>query len=507
MIVDLPIAAGTSVLAIGLMSGTSQDGVDVALIDTDGEAIAQFGATACRPYTGAERTLLRRATAAAASLTDRTARPPIVAEAEALINDTHAEAVETFLAANDLAPGSVAAVGFHGQTLLHRPDRGITVQIGGGRALAARLGIAVVYDFRAADVAAGGQGAPLAPIYHRALARRLRRDGPVAVLNIGGVANVTFIDDDALIACDTGPGNALLDDFLRLRTGQPLDTDGRKAAAGAVDEVAIARLLQHPFFTLPPPKSLDRNDFRALIGDTLDGVGIEDGAATLTALTAAAVARILPHLPMLLALSANSPFWQGRDTGLASARTPIFQAFPRVGVPRAFNSYPEYVEAIDQLLRCGAFPGPTFLWWDVRLQPALGTVEIRVMDAQTTVAETLALAAFVQTIVHLELEQGYQPDRLVHADEVINENRFLAARDGMSAQFIDPAADQRVSALESLDHLLRTARPHAVDLGCEDALQQVAEMAHETGASRQRQIAKSHGIGSVASALADLFTE
>jgi len=297
MIVDLPIAAGTSVLAIGLMSGTSQDGVDVALIDTDGEAIAQFGATACRPYTGAERTLLRRATAAAASLTDRTARPPIVAEAEALINDTHAEAVETFLAANDLAPGSVAAVGFHGQTLLHRPDRGITVQIGGGRALAARLGIAVVYDFRAADVAAGGQGAPLAPIYHRALARRLRRDGPVAVLNIGGVANVTFIDDDALIACDTGPGNALLDDFLRLRTGQPLDTDGRKAAAGAVDEVAIARLLQHPFFTLPPPKSLDRNDFRALIGDTLDGVGIEDGAATLTALTAAAVARIVPQLP------------------------------------------------------------------------------------------------------------------------------------------------------------------------------------------------------------------
>ena len=217
--------------------------------------------------------------------------------------------------------------------------------------------------------------------------------------------------------------------------------------------------------------------------------------------------RLRAHLPMLLALSANSPFWQGRDTGLASARTPIFQAFPRVGVPRAFNSYPEYVEAIDQLLRCGAFPGPTFLWWDVRLQPALGTVEIRVMDAQTTVAETLALAAFVQTIVHLELEQGYQPDRLVHADEVINENRFLAARDGMSAQFIDPAADQRVSALESLDHLLRTARPHAVDLGCEDALQQVAEMAHETGASRQRQIAKSHGIGSVASALADLFTE
>ncbi len=137
MALDLPAAASpeTSVLAIGLMSGTSQDGVDVALIDTDGERIAQFGATACRPYTKAERTLLRRATAAAANLTERTARPAIVAEAEQLVNDAHAEAVETFLAANDLQAGSVAAVGFHGQTLLHRPERGLTLQIGDGAAL------------------------------------------------------------------------------------------------------------------------------------------------------------------------------------------------------------------------------------------------------------------------------------------------------------------------------------------------------------------------------------
>ena len=137
MTLDLPAAAATSVLAIGLMSGTSQDGVDVALIDTDGEGIAQFGATA-----------------AAANLTDRTARPDIVASAEQLVNDAHAEAVETFLAANDLQPANLAAVGFHGQTLLHRPERGLTVQIGDGHALAARLGIPVVYDFRAADVAA-----------------------------------------------------------------------------------------------------------------------------------------------------------------------------------------------------------------------------------------------------------------------------------------------------------------------------------------------------------------
>jgi glutamate---cysteine ligase / carboxylate-amine ligase len=216
--------------------------------------------------------------------------------------------------------------------------------------------------------------------------------------------------------------------------------------------------------------------------------------------------RLRAHLPLLLVLSVNSPCWQGRDTGLASARTPIFQAFPRVGIPRRFHSYPEYVEAVDQLLRCDAFPGPTFLWWDVRLQPKLGTVEIRVMDAQTTPADTLVLAALVQTIAHLELEEGYQSNRLIGTDEVIHENRFLAARDGMSARFIDPVADRRVSALESLDHLLLASRSHAQALGCEDALEHVMEMAHETGASRQRRIAKTHGLASVASALAELFT-
>ena len=288
--------AAASMLAIGLMSGTSQDGVDVALIDTDGETVAQFGPTAARPYTEAERTLLRRATAAAANLTDRAARPALVAEAEQLINDAHGEAVETFLAANAVQKSSIAAVGFHGQTLLHRPERGLTLQIGDGAALAKRLGIPVVSDFRAADVAAGGQGAPLAPIYHRALVRRLTVASPVAVLNVGGVANATYIDSDILIACDTGPGNALLDDFLRLRTGAPLDSDGRRAAAGRVDEGMIGRVLEHPFFAAPPPKSLDRNDFRGLVGDALDGIGLEDGAATLTALTAAAVARVIPHL-------------------------------------------------------------------------------------------------------------------------------------------------------------------------------------------------------------------
>jgi anhydro-N-acetylmuramic acid kinase len=283
---ELP--AGASILAIGLMSGTSQDGVDVALIDTEGEHIAQLGATACRPYSKAERALLRRATAAAADLTDRTARPDIVAEAERLIDNAHAEAVESFLIANGLQRREVAAIGFHGQTLTHRPEQRLTLQIGDGHALATRLGIPVVYDFRAADVAAGGQGAPLAPVFHRALVRQLNCPSPVAVLNVGGVANVTCIDGQQLIACDTGPGNALLDDFLRLHTGTPLDTDGRAAASGTVDERTIERLLRHPFFTLPPPKSLDRNEFRGFLGETLDGIGVANGAATLTALTAAA---------------------------------------------------------------------------------------------------------------------------------------------------------------------------------------------------------------------------
>jgi anhydro-N-acetylmuramic acid kinase len=285
------------VLAIGLVSGTSQDGVDVAMIETDGEVITRFGPTAYRTYSKDERALLRSAAAAAANVTERTARPSIVAEAEAQVNAAHAEAVETFLAANSVKPGDVTVIGFHGQTMLHRPERGLTVQIGDGRILAARLGIPVVYDFRAADVAAGGEGAPLAPVFHRALVRRLRGELPVAVLNVGGVANVTFVDGDDLIACDTGPGNALLDDFLRLRTGRLLDTDGQAAQAGVVDEDAIARFLTHPFFAKPPPKSIDRNDFRGWVGAALDECDVEDGAATLTALTAASVARIVPHLP------------------------------------------------------------------------------------------------------------------------------------------------------------------------------------------------------------------
>jgi anhydro-N-acetylmuramic acid kinase len=286
--------------AIGLMSGTSYDGVDVALLETDGEEIGRLGPTGYRPYSERERDVLRRAIAAAANLTDRTLRPKILAETEELVTDMHAEAVEAFLAANGMTPDAVAVVGFHGQTVLHRPERGLTIQLGNGPALAARLGIPVVYDFRAADVAAGGQGAPVVPVFHRAMVRLLKRAHPVGVLNLGGVANLTFIDGKAdLLAFDTGPGNALIDDFVRLRTGQPHDDGGRTAAAGTIDTAAVVRVLAHPFFAKPPPKSLDRNAFRQWVAEEggLTAKSTEDGAATLTAVSAAAVAHAITVLP------------------------------------------------------------------------------------------------------------------------------------------------------------------------------------------------------------------
>jgi anhydro-N-acetylmuramic acid kinase len=288
------------VSAIGVMSGTSYDGVDVALINTDGEEIGRVGPTGYRPYSEDERALLRRAIASAANLGNRTARPDVLAAAESLVTESHAEAVAAFLAANGMAASDIGVVGFHGQTVLHDPDRHLTVQLGNGDALASRLGIPVVYDFRAADVAAGGQGAPFVPVFHRALVRMLDRPRPIGVLNLGGVANLTYIDGEGgLIACDTGPGNALIDDFLRMRTGRPQDLDGRAAAAGVVDEATVARVLAHPFFAKPLPKSLDRNSFHHWVAEegNLAGKSVEDGAATLTAVTAAAVARAVELLP------------------------------------------------------------------------------------------------------------------------------------------------------------------------------------------------------------------
>ncbi len=282
--------------AIGLMSGTSLDGVDVALLRTDGERLGGFGPTGYRAYSTAERGLLREALAAATTLSNRNERPGVLNDAEQLVTKAHAEAVEAFLTQHGLARSEVDVVGFHGQTVLHRPADRLTVQIGDGAALARALRMPVVFDLRATDVAAGGQGAPLVPVYHRALVQETERQGPVVVLNIGGVANITYIDGDMLIACDTGPGNALLDDFMLRATGEAVDRDGRYAARGRVDQNWIARALDHPFFNVPPPKSLDRNHFGSF---TVDGMTPDDGAATLTALTATSIARIVEVLPKL----------------------------------------------------------------------------------------------------------------------------------------------------------------------------------------------------------------
>ncbi|HWF75070.1 MAG TPA: YbdK family carboxylate-amine ligase [Solirubrobacteraceae bacterium] len=216
--------------------------------------------------------------------------------------------------------------------------------------------------------------------------------------------------------------------------------------------------------------------------------------------------RLRVHLPLLLALSCNSPFWQGRDTGLASARTPLFQAFPRVGIPRSFTSYEDYVETVDLLVRCEAFPEPTFLWWDVRPQPRFGTVEVRIMDAQITASETAALAALVQSVARLELEEGYHVDPQTDRPEVLAENRFIAARDGMGARLIDVVAEERVPARRLLERLLEAARPHAEDLGCAQILDAVVMLSEEPGVKRQRRVAREPGrLPGLVELLADAF--
>ncbi|HEX2102605.1 MAG TPA: YbdK family carboxylate-amine ligase [Solirubrobacteraceae bacterium] len=213
--------------------------------------------------------------------------------------------------------------------------------------------------------------------------------------------------------------------------------------------------------------------------------------------------RLRAHLPLLLALSANSPFWQGRATGLASTRTPVFGMFPRTGIPRRFASYGDWVDTVDALLRCGAFPEPTFLWWDIRPQPALGTVEVRVMDAQSRVEETAGLVALVQAAARLELEDGFAPPDVAGTDVVLAENRFLAARDGIEAELLDPEAGRTVPVRDALARVLDAARPHAAALGCRDELELVAALAADPGFARQLDIAAGEG-GNLQRMLAEL---
>jgi anhydro-N-acetylmuramic acid kinase len=277
----------TSLTAIGTISGTSVDAIDLALVRSDGVSIEELGP--CHGYGYAPST--RRAILELVA----TRREPTPGERLALaaaITADHALAIERFMAENQIDGGAVDLVAFHGQTVLHRPEQRLTIQLGDPQVLADRLGIEVVGDLRQADVAAGGQGAPIVPVFHQALAHGLEQ--PLAFLNVGGVANLTYIDGDRLIAFDTGPGNALLDDWVRRHGTDEIDRDGRWSGAGLADGARIAAALTLPYFAAPWPKSLDRNDFPLAL---VDGLDLENGAATLAELTAATVERACELLP------------------------------------------------------------------------------------------------------------------------------------------------------------------------------------------------------------------
>jgi glutamate---cysteine ligase / carboxylate-amine ligase len=217
--------------------------------------------------------------------------------------------------------------------------------------------------------------------------------------------------------------------------------------------------------------------------------------------------RLRVHLPLLLALSGNSPFWRGRDAGFASTRTILFQAFPRTGMPRRFGSYAEWVQTVDLQLRAGALPEPTFLWWDIRPQPRFGTVEVRIMDAQSTLTDTATLVALVQSVARLELDEGYVPEHASSLEEVLSENRFLAARDGVDARLIDSTTESLRPLPEILDEVLEAAQPHAAALGCLHEFDQAATLAAAPGAARQRAYPPSEqGLVRLVAGLGDLFT-
>lgn len=275
--------------ALGAMSGTSLDGVDAAVVETDGERILAFGESGYRPYSDTERATLR----------DALGRWPGEDGLEAaldVVQSAHAELLGEF--------GGVAIAGFHGQTLAHDPGGRGTHQIGDGAALAHRLGVPVAWDFRSADIAAGGEGAPLAPFFHFACAAWIGAREPLAILNLGGVGNVTWIDPSrgapeepgALLAFDTGPANAPIDDLVSARRGVPFDRDGALAAGGSADAALVEQFRAHPYFARPPPKSLDRNAFRDL-AEQAGALGDAEAAATLTAMCAVGVQMGLERCP------------------------------------------------------------------------------------------------------------------------------------------------------------------------------------------------------------------
>ena len=272
--------------ALGLMSGTSLDGIDIALLVTNGEAVSKFGPTGTMPYSTSLREKIRSTLGGIGD----------VAGAEEQVTEAHISAVKDFLTQHSINSAEIDLIGFHGHTILHSPLHGKTWQIGNGKRLAQELSIDVIADFRGADIASGGEGAPLAPIFHKALAQNL--DLPLCILNIGGVANLTWIsEEEAMVAFDTGPGNALIDDWMLQHTGKTMDVNGTLAATGRIDKTALKELLTDPYFGRPAPKSLDRNHFSERATRVLARTNAADHAATLTAFTAQAVLLGLRNLP------------------------------------------------------------------------------------------------------------------------------------------------------------------------------------------------------------------
>ena len=270
------------------------DGIDVALVRTDGIDEVEFGPTLAIEYDSKIRRLLAQGLDDAVAIEDREDRPGQLRELEEIVTQRHADAVLAFLSENQLSAKNIDLIGFHGQTVLHRPEQGVTVQLGLGQVLADAVGIDTVYDFRAADMLAGGQGAPLVPVFHRALANRIDRSGPVCFVNIGGISNITYVDSDDVVAFDSGPGNALIDQWVEAKGGIPFDQGGRIASEGRIVQPIADQYLQSAFFDRSGPKSLDRNDFLPLESDTAD---LSDGARTLAHVTAASIIKSGEHLP------------------------------------------------------------------------------------------------------------------------------------------------------------------------------------------------------------------
>ncbi|MEL6737076.1 MAG: anhydro-N-acetylmuramic acid kinase [Pseudomonadota bacterium] len=288
--------------ALGLMSGTSMDGMDLALIRSDGDRVVEFGPTLSVAYPASFKRRIEQGLADAQELLiakERLRRPGSLAALEQEITTWHADAVATFLTRESMTTAQIDLLGFHGQTIIHRPQNALTVQLGDGPRLARLTGIATVYDMRARDMELGGQGAPLVPVFHQALARTVALEGkePIVFVNIGGISNVTYIDGDAdPIAFDSGPGNALIDQWVQAQGGVPYDQGGRIASEGGVSAFVVDRYLANPFFKRSGPKSLDRSDFAPLTPGDLE---LSDGARTLAHISAAAIAKSAQHFPRI----------------------------------------------------------------------------------------------------------------------------------------------------------------------------------------------------------------